>query len=155
MVFKECKDACWRDKSQHIKWGLIHFIPYLYLYYSVYFFIVKNYFCETLGAARVRRRWIEKDLVWFAWIYGLLHSVVDFKNGLLGAVWAVFLSRVCVRRCVSSEHCEQVANYHAWSDTISCYDRLNLRKEIALPMKHYLPPFLLDIDPRPRVEWGL
>ena len=83
-----------------------------------------------------------------------------------------WISRVCVRRSVSSEHSEQVGDFHAWSGAISCHDSLNLRKEVALPINYEgtlsscsdkpgsiasaseaLPPPLVDIDPGPRVEW--
>jgi len=37
---------------------------------------------------------------------------------------------------VSSEHCERVANFHAWSGKMPRHDSLNLRKEVTLPINY-------------------
>ena len=50
--------------------------------------------------------------------------------------------------CMSNEHCERVANFHAWSGKMPRHDS---RAPWLRPVRHY--PHLLDIDPGPQVEW--
>ena len=38
--------------------------------------------------------------------------------------------------CMSSEHCKQMANFHAWSGKMPRHDSLNLRKEVTLPINY-------------------
>ncbi len=58
------------------------------------------------------------------------------------------MERVCVRLCVSSEHCEQVANFHAWSSKMPRHDKPG---SMASASDALFP--LLDIDPGFRIEW--